>query len=123
MFLHFFLLYPASASPAMRAALSFKKSRPHRMSPGPLSAAAKPCPRRGPDRPRRLAREPGSSPGTRPTKPVAATVHSPGPATPTLCPTMRWCYTSEPGGLPGCCTCTPESSKGRTKVAVPRFSA
>eukprot|EP00964_Phaeocystis_antarctica_P105426 scaffold70447_cov40-Phaeocystis_antarctica.AAC.1 len=31
------------ASPAMRAALSFKKTRPHRtrMSPGPLSAAAK----------------------------------------------------------------------------------
>eukprot|EP00964_Phaeocystis_antarctica_P081992 scaffold51362_cov30-Phaeocystis_antarctica.AAC.1 len=29
------------ASPAMRATLSFKKSRPHRMSPGPLSAAAK----------------------------------------------------------------------------------
>eukprot|EP00964_Phaeocystis_antarctica_P040280 scaffold23022_cov64-Phaeocystis_antarctica.AAC.1 len=29
------------ASPAMRAALSFENSRPHRMSPGPLSAAAK----------------------------------------------------------------------------------
>ena len=28
------------ASPAMRAALSFENSRPHRMSPGPLSAAA-----------------------------------------------------------------------------------
>eukprot|EP00964_Phaeocystis_antarctica_P122359 scaffold86013_cov33-Phaeocystis_antarctica.AAC.1 len=28
------------ASPALRAALSFKQSRPHRMSPGPLSAAA-----------------------------------------------------------------------------------
>eukprot|EP00964_Phaeocystis_antarctica_P158109 scaffold128620_cov30-Phaeocystis_antarctica.AAC.1 len=74
----------------MRAALSFENSRPHRMSPGPLSAAAsvlrlwifmagvcldplgltsglrkrEPYPRRGPDRPRRLAKEPGSSPGT-----------------------------------------------------------
>eukprot|EP00964_Phaeocystis_antarctica_P040270 scaffold23016_cov59-Phaeocystis_antarctica.AAC.1 len=78
------------ASPAMRAALSFENSRPRRMSPGPLSAAAsvmcvltldplgltsglrkgEHCPRRGPDRPKRLTKEPGSSPGTRRTKPV-----------------------------------------------------